>query len=131
LPIEFPSMRPAHVPGAPACRRRFGAALLLACLAAGCGESATVPPPVEVVEVFVTPTGVVLNVGESRSFSARTLDARGEEVHGRVVIWSSRPEGRLAVSTDGVAIALSPGYAEVVATVEGREGTATVTIPNP
>jgi len=124
-------MRPAHEPRGRASRRRFGAALLLAGLAAGCTESSTVPPPVEVVEVYVTPTAVVLQVGESRSFSAQALDVRGEEVHGRVVTWSSRPGGHLTVSTDGVALALSPGYVEVVATVEGREGTATVTIPHP
>jgi uncharacterized protein YjdB len=84
-----------------------------------------------VVFVRVSPQGAVLEIGQTRKYTVRVFDANENELFGRSVIWSTITPSLVSVAADGTVRALASGYAEVVATVEGRSGNAGLTIPTP
>lgn len=88
-------------------------------------------PPAAVALVSVSPNASVMEVGETRAFMVRVFDASQNELFGRNVTWSTTTPTRIEVGPLGVARAKAAGYAEIVATVEGKTGTASVTIPAP
>jgi uncharacterized protein YjdB len=88
-------------------------------------------PPAAVALVSVSPNASVMEVGETRAFTVRVFDANQNELLGRSVSWSTTTPTRIEVGPTGVARAKAAGYAEIVATVEGKTGTASVTIPTP
>ena len=88
-------------------------------------------PPAAVAQVIVTPGALVLPIGQARQYAAQALDANGNELHGRAVTWSTSAAGVVSVSQAGVVVALASGYADVIATVEGKSAAVGVTVPAP
>lgn len=88
------------------------------------------PPPTTVAQVDVSPgTGHVVS-GDTLRLHATPKDAQGNVLSGRSVTWnSSQPS--VATVSQGLVTAIAPGSATISATVEGRVGTATVTVVSP
>lgn len=92
------------------------------------GQQVLTVIPVPVATVTVTPAGVSLAVGASQQLSATTLDASGGILTGRQVVWTTTDSTRVRVSPTGVATAITAGIATVIATSEGKTGSASVTV---
>ncbi|MEZ4456291.1 MAG: Ig-like domain-containing protein, partial [Gemmatimonadales bacterium] len=86
------------------------------------------PPPTPVATVVVTPGQTGLVVGQTRQFSAATLDGSGNALSGRTVTWQSAPTSVATISSSGLATAVTAGAATITATSEGRAGTASVSV---
>ena len=116
----------------PAPRNRFApfmdivGALALAVLVA-CGDSGTGPDR-EVAFVAVTPTARTLGVGETAVLEATAKNRAGDPLEGVDVEWESGDPTVVAVAQDGRIEALRAGAALVVATSEGKRGSARITV---
>lgn len=66
--------------------------------------------------------------GDSTTFSATAVDARGNTITGRPVTWASSNTSVAAVSTSGVVTGLALGTATITATVDSTSGSATVLV---
>lgn len=85
------------------------------------------PSDVQVIErtiheVFVVPSQLRLNLGESHQITAYALDSQGRPVVDPLFLFISHDENRVYVDEDGVITALQPGTATI--TVRGLTGTA-------
>lgn len=122
-------------PGGPPDRRltgslRFGLAACLTALAACGGDSAA--PPAPVASVAVTPPSSTIAVGQTTQLTAQPRDAQGNSLANRVVAWSSTNTAVASVSSSGVVTALAVGGpVTIVASSEGQDGSATVTVIPP
>lgn len=87
--------------------------------------------PVPVASVVVNPTSATLVIGANRQLLATALDTAGNALTGRPVTWSSDSLAVATVSATGVVTAVATGTATITATVEGRTGSATVTVIAP
>ena len=88
--------------------------------------SATVAP---VASIAVTPVAIVLDIGQTRQLTAIVLDAAGNRLTDRVVVWSSDSPGVATVSATGLVSATNFGYATITATCEGKTFSLAVTVP--
>ncbi len=93
------------------------------------GGATVVVVPIPVASVDVAPDSVSLNVSETVTLSATTLDGSGGALTGRTVTWTSTD---VAVATvdgvSGLVTAASAGSTSVVATSEGVSDTAVVVV---
>jgi len=89
------------------------------------------PPPVPVATVEVSPASVALNVGATAQVIAITRDASGNVMTGRAVAWSSANSAIASVSGTGVVTGRAAGTTQVIATSEGKTGSATITVSAP
>ena len=95
----------------------------------GIAASATVTvTPAKVATVTVTPASASLFPGATQAFTATARDANGTVLTGRAVSWSSTNPQAGAISPAGVLTAYAQGTITVTASVEGVDGTATVTV---
>ncbi|HUQ80387.1 MAG TPA: Ig-like domain-containing protein [Gemmatimonadaceae bacterium] len=92
------------------------------------GTAAVTVTAVPVASVTVAPSTLPLQVGQSGTLTASTLDASNNALAGRAVAWSSSNTSVATVSQAGVVTAVGPGTATITATSEGRSGTASVTV---
>jgi uncharacterized protein YjdB len=83
---------------------------------------------VPVAAVTVVPDAFQLQVGQTREIAATTRDASGGVLTGRAVAWTALDAGVATVTAAGVVQAVSVGQGRIVATVEGKADTATVTV---
>jgi uncharacterized protein YjdB len=82
--------------------------------------------------VRITPGSATISVGSSIPLLAEALDASGAIVVGRPVTWVSSNETIAIVSANGVVAGISPGSATITATIDGRAGTAAISVaPQP
>ncbi|MEW5916193.1 MAG: Ig-like domain-containing protein, partial [Gemmatimonadota bacterium] len=99
----------------------------------GKSASATItvtPRPVSLVRV--TPGSATISVAGSLTLQAEALDASGAPVIGRPVTWTSSNEAVAIVSVNGVVAGISAGSVTIVATIDGRSGSAVITVaPQP
>ncbi|WP_310570026.1 Ig-like domain-containing protein [Gemmatimonas sp.] len=109
-----------------------GSVIILA-QAEGRTGSATITvnaPPIAVVTV--APSTVSVDVGGTVDLAATVNDATGATVFGRVVLWSSSVPSVATVSSTGRVSAVAAGTSTVTATVDGKSGTAQITVtPTP
>jgi len=113
--------------------KALGRATIRALLDAGAD---TIPVEVvngPVVRVTLTPQGgSSLYSGDSTLVNAYAADQGGNKVPGKTFMWSSSDSSRLrvtAVSADfAYAVALKPGLANVIASVDGVSGSAPVNV---
>jgi serine/threonine-protein kinase len=84
------------------------------------------PPPVASVGVLANAT--TMEEGESQALGLRVRDARGRTLSDRSVRWRSSNTSVVSVSASGQVRARNPGRAYVVATVEGRRDSVTLTV---
>ncbi len=83
-----------------------------------------------VATVTVSPSPITMTVGQTTQFTANLKDANGNALNGRVVTWSSSNPAAATVSTAGLVTAVASGSTTITASVEGKSGTAGVTISN-
>lgn len=76
----------------------------------------------------VSPPNATLVPQQSTSFTATLKDAQGNTLTGRAVTWTLQTAGVAIVDATGVVTATAPGATNVVATSEGRSGTAALTV---
>jgi hypothetical protein len=98
-----------------------------------CGEDVTGPPPPTVVSVVVTPSSAMLgSLGETVQFTAAARDASGNAIAGKTFTWSSGDTQVATVdATVGLVTAVAKGTTLIVATTDGVEGSASVTVAIP
>jgi trimeric autotransporter adhesin len=98
------------------------------------GRSVNVPVSVgaqPVSSVQVTPGTASVTVGGTVSLSATALDASGGTLSGRPVIWSSGAPSVATVSASGVVTGIAGGTAVILASIDGRVGSSTITVSVP
>ena len=105
----------------------------IAASSGGKSASATITVTARPVSlVRITPGSATISVGSSIPLQAEALDASGAEVLGRPVTWSSSNETIAVVSTSGIVAGLSAGSVTITATIDGRAGTAAISVaPQP
>lgn len=82
--------------------------------------------------VEVTPAVHGMPLGTSQQFQAAVRDAGGNPIPNPAVAWSTTSAAVLTVSPTGVVFAAGIGTAQVTATINGRSGSAQVTVtPTP
>ncbi len=95
---------------------------------AACGGDGPTQPP-GVASVQVTPaTAALAAIGETVQFSATPRDAQGNPVAGKTASWSSAPTAVAGIDQAGLATAAANGSSTITATVDGKTGTATLTV---
>jgi len=117
-------------PVAPSGRQRarlHARVLMLLVLAHGaCTDTAV--DPITVASVELTPPAITVRAGNSVTLAARPLDAAGNAVDVRTILWSSSNAALATVSSSGVVTALAPGDVRIAASVLGKSATARVTV---
>ena len=101
-----------------------------------CGESATAtptpapPPPfvATVQSVAVSPATAQLQVGATASLAAVVRDQRDSVMTGKTISWTSSSAAVATVSAAGLITGVAAGSATITATVDGKAGTAAVTV---
>jgi uncharacterized protein YjdB len=88
----------------------------------------TATPVVPVAFVTVSPATATVTMGATQQLTATTKDAGGATLTGRTVTWVSSNAAVGTVSSSGVVTAVAVGSAQITATSEGINGTATVTV---
>ena len=84
------------------------------------------PDPVAFVEV--SPASGSIVVGNTAQLTAIPRSVNGLALAGRTVTWSSSTPALASVSASGVVTGLAPGNAVIIATVEGKQGSAAITV---
>lgn len=84
--------------------------------------------PVAVAAVEVAPPTATVTVGATVSLTARALDAAGNVVTGRKVLWVSADPNFATISDAGVVTGRYVGTVPVAASVEGKTATAQVIV---
>jgi hypothetical protein len=107
--------------------------VLLAVL--GCGDGGPSQPgeasgPVVTTIVVYGPQGS-LQVGASFALTAEVRDQTGAPIDGKTPMWTSANAGIATVTSEGVVTARGPGSASVSASVDGKSGSASVTVAEP
>ena len=95
------------------------------------GIADTVPVTVTsapVASVTVSVKSATLTTGGTLQLSATSRDAQGNTLSNRVVGWSSTNESVATVSPTGALSAVQAGAARIIATVEGKSDTTSVTV---
>ena len=108
---------------------------LLVLLAVACGDS-TAPasrpeprPSHTVAHVEVSPAEHLLEVGQTVRLVATPRSAAGDTIRGRVATWALVGESSVArVDASGVLTATGEGVALATATVDGKAGSAAITV---
>jgi trimeric autotransporter adhesin len=78
--------------------------------------------------VTLTPATASLITGTTLTLTAQVTDASGNILVGRPIQFSSTAPDVATVSSTGVITGVAPGTARIVATSEGRTGSATITV---
>jgi serine/threonine protein kinase len=86
---------------------------------------------VPVNAVTLVPGSKALRVGDVVTWLAAARDARGKELTGRAIAWSSSAPQVASVSATGVITALAPGSTEIRVEVEGKSASAVITVSAP
>lgn len=111
------------------------ARLALLCLIAACGggDSGTnnPPPPPTVSTVAVTVTPSTLVIGANAQASAVATSSSGAVLTGKTTAWSSSNPSVATVSGAGFVTAVAAGSTAIIATVDGVNGSAAVTVTLP
>jgi uncharacterized protein YjdB len=93
----------------------------------------TAAPLVPVATVSVSLGASGGNPGQTTQATATTRDAGGAVLSGRTIAWATSNASVAIVSPTGVVTAIAAGTANIIATSEGKSGSATynVTVPPP
>ncbi|HEY6210357.1 MAG TPA: PKD domain-containing protein [Gemmatimonadales bacterium] len=89
-------------------------------------HGAGAPRPVESVDV--SPSSGSVEVGATLQFTATARDASGQQVDAEPATWTSSDTTVARVNAKGVVTGWTPGTATISATMEGKSGTASVTV---
>ena len=106
----------------------IGAATITATSEGKTGTADVTVTAVPVASVEVSPPTADLTVGQTGVFTAIAKDAKGDVLTGRAASWTSGAPSVATVSNTGVVTAVGAGSAVIFATIEGKIGSATVTV---
>ncbi len=109
-------------------RFRHPAGLLVALLACAGGESTTQPALPPVASVLLTPAYATIQLDGTLQVAAEIRDAANDPVTGAVVTWVSRNVGVATVSPGGLVSGTGEGTTRIVASVDGRSDSVTITV---
>lgn len=93
-----------------------------------CGGDSSGPSPNAVATVDVTPSTVALGVGQTRQLTAAPRNRAGAVVAGKSTLWSSSSLAVATVDAAGLVRGVAAGAATISASVDGKIGTASVTV---
>lgn len=100
--------------------------------AAACSDGAAPPTSglesPSVASIELSPSSGSVTVGETLQVTATTKNASGGILTGRPVTWSSGSAGVATVSATGLVTGAAAGTAAIIATSEGKSGTALVRV---
>lgn len=106
--------------------------VLLACVDTNEPGPGPNPNPAPVVaRVAVTAPATTVLVGTTMDLTARAHDAQDHEVTGLAVTWSSDKPAVASVSAAGHLEAKAEGAATITATIQGKSGSAAITVTAP
>jgi uncharacterized protein YjdB len=105
-----------------------GTAVITATSEGATGRSTITIAPDPVATVEISPSTASVVVGQTTQLTAIARNVRGQALTGRTVIWTSSSPTIASVSTTGVVSGLLPGIAVIIASVDGKQGSATVTV---
>lgn len=108
-----------------------GAATVSATVEGKVGQAQIAVSRVPVASIRLTPLTVVLERGNTRQLTAVALDAAGNVLEGRPIVWTTDAPAVATVSGSGLIQAVAEGYALIKAEVEGKSATSVVTVPTP
>ena len=113
----------------PRCRgARVGITAALAFLAATSCDTPSAGEAERVDRVVLTPTAATLQAGATLPLSATVLDAAGNVLRDRRVVWASQNEAIAIVSQAGVVVAVGAGTVAIAASSGGKSASATITV---
>ncbi|MDE2889522.1 MAG: Ig-like domain-containing protein, partial [Gemmatimonadota bacterium] len=90
------------------------------------------PPPRPVVDrVSVSPSSASIEEGKTQQFSATAYTSDNVAISGKTFTWSSSSTSVATVNSSGLATGVDAGSTTIRATVDGKSGTATLTVTGP
>ena len=89
------------------------------------------PPPPVVDRVTVSPSSPSIEKGETQQFTASAYDSDNEIISGKTFDWSSSNPSAATISASGLATGVGAGSTTITASVDGKSGTATLTVTEP
>src|SRR5439155_1412376 len=95
----------------------------------GKSGSAAITVIVPVASVSLSPTSATILVGGTQQLTATPLDANGNPLSGRAIIWSTDAASVATVNASGLVTAAGVGSASITATSEGKSGSSAITVP--
>ncbi len=105
---------------------RFGLPLLLAFLLSTCDQTTIVVVPVS--SVTITPSSNSITTGNNVQLSAMAKGPAGRTLTGRTVTWSTGNGAVASVDGNGTVTGVFTGDATITATIDGIQGSTTVTV---
>ena len=90
----------------------------------------TEPPPV-VARVTLSRSSVSIEEGGTHQFSATAYDSDNTMISGKTFVWSSSSPSVATINSSGLATGVDAGSTTITATVDGKSGTATLTVTEP
>lgn len=87
--------------------------------------SVSVPP---IASVAIQPRSATIQRGATVQLAAAITDEAGSAVNGRTPTWTSGSPGIAIVSASGLVTGVAPGSANIVAAVDDKADTATITV---
>ena len=105
-----------------------GTATITALSEGNTGTAMVTVTPEPVASVLISPASGSIMVGSTLQLYATPRNQAGQTLTGRSITWSSAAPGVASVSAAGLVTGLTPGSAVVLATVEGKQGLATITV---
>jgi uncharacterized protein YjdB len=107
---------------------RPGSAVITATSEGGSGTATVTVSPEPVASVEISPSGASLVVGQAIQMTAIARNGTGQILTGRSVSWISGAPGLATVSPAGVVTGVSPGNAVIIATIDGKQASALVSV---
>jgi uncharacterized protein YjdB len=90
--------------------------------------SVSAPGPAPVATVTVSLVSSSLNPGLTTQATATTRDANNNVLTGRAITWGSTDSAVATVSATGLVTAVAVGNAQIIATSEGKSGSASLAV---
>lgn len=107
--------------------------LVAVAMAGACGSDSpgsTGSTPV-VTTIEISPTAPSVFIADTLQLSATVKDQSGSVMTGKTLTWASSNPAAATVSTTGLVIGVASGTATITASVDGKQGTALLTIADP
>lgn len=105
-----------------------GTATITAISEGSTGTATVTVTPEPVASVDISPPSSSVIMGSTLQLYATPRNAAGQPLPGRTVSWSSGAPGLASVSSSGLVTGLAIGNAVIIASIEGKQGSAMVTV---